>query len=138
MPMGYSSCNCIVIKEDLLKELGYGDVYEKLEDLKSLDEDGIILDEVQCGIAGDTPANEDWNENVKAFYAYMHEVSKAIEEKLKVIPSLIYHSADDDGDAYDDINGFTFYFDDSQIYQVKPELGDIEEHIERMQFVVFG
>lgn len=137
MAMGYAANSYLRVSDKLLEEIGYKDAYEKLEELADMDEDYEIqsscMNCVQCTEFQNSTCEAD-----VAFYQYFKEVSDIIEAKLKVKPYLIFHDADEHGDRYDDINGFAFVFMDDQIYQVKPELSGIEEHIEFANFVSFG
>ena len=64
------------------------------------------------------------------------DLKKAFEKKTKLSLRLDFHCSEDDGDRYDEVNGY--YWRVKGMYQLTPAGKKIDKYVSRKFFVTFG
>jgi len=140
MGMGYGSNFAEVITDKALSKI-VPDEIKKFQDFldkheTTLDSFGMTIDR-EIDMMDD--ANEEGKKEIKSAW---ESLVKVFNESTKLELNIGYHSCDDEGDRYDEVDGAYFYV--SGMYQLSPEGKELQEKlggelaVERRFFVTFG
>lgn len=128
MGMGYAAAYADTIDEKHVKEFCPNELEAFLSIAKSCD---IYLEEfarnAEFNDLGDTDKDV-----VKAYEA----LCEAFKKKTGLELGFAFHSADDEGDRYDDVNGVYFYV--NGMYELTKAGKKMNKFVERKTFVQFG
>lgn len=121
MAMGFGANFAIVIDNEKLEEMNLGSYTNLLQALK---ERNVSMDSFASSIYHDDMFYDEDGEEVKD-QDFLYGVYKAFLEEFKektgIDINLCHHSADDDGDCYDEVDGAYFELDFGDVYQLTPE-----------------
>ncbi len=128
MGMGYGSNYADVVKEDAIRKFCPKEYKDLLKEIKKAD---ITFEDFAQMVACDDISDDD-KDMADALEALMN----AFEAKTGLGLELGYHSSEDSGDRYDDIDGA--YWNVDGMYQLTPEGKKMDKFVDRKFFVTFG
>jgi hypothetical protein len=117
MGMGYGACFEWVVSEGDVK--GFCEEEFDIVD-KLLNKYEVAWEDLAIAIRYDDVINElEDNQSDEIYFAFKQLVKK-FKEKTDLTMDLGYHNRDDDGDRYDEVDGYFFVVNFSEIYQLTP------------------
>jgi hypothetical protein len=128
MGMGYAAAYADVVTEETIKKF----CPKEFENLSNAIDDA---DDTWDNVAQSLEIGDD-DEVSGNVVIYFRKLQKAFEKKTGLSLCIGYHSADDDGDRYDDIDGI--YWSVDGMYQLTPAGKKMKKYVERKTFVQFG
>jgi hypothetical protein len=115
MGMGYCACFEWIASEDSVKkacEEEYG-IVDKL-----LDKHEVSWEDLARAIRYDDVIDDlEDNESDEIYFAY-NQIVKRFKEQTDLTLELGYHNKDDDGDRYDELDGYFFVVTFSEVYEL--------------------
>lgn len=149
MSMGNSACFAEVIEPKAIRRiLGNPDdgrkltsfirLFNKLEDGEGA---SCLIEFLTDGLPN-TVSDPDSKDLVK-LRSLWTEISGKVKDKTGLDLNVDYHSSDDEGDSYDEVDGLYFEFFNSQLYQPTPKFKALkklygDKVVNRCFYTVFG
>ena len=129
MGMGYGACFAEVIEVESIRKFCKKefDIFVGLVEGKG--------DYFACDFARNAESGDLSNYNKRLIEAYKN-LQKAFEKKTGLNLFIDYHSAKDDGDRYDEVDGI--YWAVGGMYQLTKAGKNMEKYVNRKFFVTFG
>jgi hypothetical protein len=117
MGMGYGACFEWVVSEKSVKQF-CEEEFEIVD--KLLYKHDVSWDDLARAIRYNDAIDElEDNDSDTIYFAY-HQLVKRFKEKTDLTLDLGYHNKDDDGDRYDEVDGYFFTVDFGEIYELTP------------------
>lgn len=140
MSMGSMASFAEVFSEDKLKEIcpeEYKDFINGLVDCYANTNEEEEAPEVYLSWFVTEVKNEDIeDEDFEKLLGFFEKLQEAFNEKTGLDLDVEYHSSDDCGDCYDEVDGI--FWTVGNVYKMTPEALALKDSIERKFFVVWG
>jgi hypothetical protein len=137
MGMGYGAYFEWVVEEEKLKQVceeEYGELSEVLKKFK------VSFDELASAICYQSEIEVEEEEVNEIFFSF-DQLVKRFKEKTDLTLHLGYHDSSDSGDRYDELDGYFFAVDFSEIYELTPVAKKAKEqgiNIRAKTYVSYG
>lgn len=116
MGMGYGACFEWVVSEESVKQV-CEEEYRELSEV--LDKFEVSFDELASSICYQSEIEAEEEEVDEIFFSF-DQLVKRFKEKTDLTLHLGYHDSNDNGDRYDELDGYFFTVNFSEIYELTP------------------